>query len=56
MLKPGMGKGVGMPPRRLGGRDWCICPKCGKLYPHPRGTPCINLMCPKCKVYLMPYY
>lgn len=26
----------------------CICPKCGTLAPHERGTPCTQVVCPSC--------
>jgi hypothetical protein len=26
----------------------CVCPKCGTLAPHERGTPCTQLVCPSC--------
>lgn len=27
---------------------YCICPKCGYRKRHGRGSPCMNLTCPKC--------
>ena len=39
----GRGGGFGMGP---GGE--CICPNCGVTVPHTRGTPCYQIMCPKC--------
>jgi len=26
----------------------CVCPGCGEKVPHPRGTPCYAINCPKC--------
>jgi predicted Fe-Mo cluster-binding NifX family protein len=38
---------------RMGGRSAgpggeCICPRCGTVAPHKRGTPCIQVVCPGC--------
>lgn len=30
----------------------CVCPKCGYLQVHQRGTPCSKLICPKCHTLL----
>lgn len=27
----------------------CICPNCGTSVPHPKGTPCRLIPCPKCE-------
>lgn len=39
----GWGGGLG-----LGGTDICICPECGYEMTHERGTPCNEIICPKC--------
>ncbi|HHF42132.1 MAG: hypothetical protein DRI99_02195 [Candidatus Aminicenantes bacterium] len=39
----GRGRGGGAGP---GGN--CLCPACGHKIPHPRGTPCSQISCPKC--------
>ena len=44
----GKGLGVGKPARQLGGRDMCVCSKCGHEQVHPRGIPCTALKCAKC--------
>ena len=46
--QPGKGKGVGLPERRAGGTDTCVCPKCGAKVTHARGQPCNQIKCPKC--------
>ena len=52
---PGTGRGLGrgggrgrMGGRALGTGGECICPKCGHRATHQRGTPCSQVMCPKC--------
>ena len=42
-----IGRGSG-----LGGSPICVCPKCGKEFPHNRGIPCAQRECPDCKVSL----
>ena len=42
---PGMGRGGGA---GLGPGGNCICPNCGTVVPHTRGTPCNQMKCPKC--------
>ncbi|MBW2992850.1 hypothetical protein KY345_06565, partial [Candidatus Woesearchaeota archaeon] len=32
----------------LGPGGECICTKCGATLPHKRGTPCMQMKCPKC--------
>ena len=46
----GRGRGVGLGGQRrgAGGRETCICPKCGYETPHIRGVPCIQQKCPNC--------
>lgn len=41
------GRGQGM-----GGTEICICPQCKEEFTHPRGIPCIEQECPKCKIKL----
>lgn len=48
----GEGKGVGGPPQGDGGATSCICPKCGAIYTHEKGTSCAERECPKCHVPL----
>ncbi|HNT29337.1 MAG TPA: DUF134 domain-containing protein [bacterium] len=48
----GRGKGFG----RGGGQGapgTCKCPQCGHEVAHTRGTPCVKLKCPKCKIPLV---
>ena len=51
----GKGKGVGKKPQKAGGRDYCICPKCGQIHQHPRGEPCTSFACVRCGSRLQPY-
>ena len=44
----GYGRGKGGPRQGIGGPSNCRCPSCGYFVPHPRGTPCSILTCPKC--------
>ncbi len=55
MQMPGRGFGGGRGRGRMGGFGLgpggaCTCtnPACGYSMPHPRGTPCYTLKCPKC--------
>jgi len=32
-----------------GGPKGCMCPRCKLCVPHTRGTPCKDMLCPKCK-------
>lgn len=38
--------------KSLGPGGECICPKCGKILPHKRGTPCFKQKCPKCNSFM----
>jgi len=31
-----------------GGPKNCVCPSCEYTQPHVRGTPCMQVKCPKC--------
>ncbi|RLC35177.1 hypothetical protein DRH14_01490 [Candidatus Shapirobacteria bacterium] len=42
----GLGRGQGR--RGQGGSVDCVCPKCGHVSSHVRGTPCTQAICPKC--------
>ena len=44
----GHGPGDGM-----GAGGNCICPKCGYVKPHERGTPCREERCPKCNAKML---
>lgn len=55
----GKGRGRGGPPQGLGQKEKrgegapptkCVCsnPKCEYETSHPRGTPCLEMECPKC--------
>ncbi len=49
----GRGQGRGGGRGRMGGFGGgtggnCICPACGTTAPHQRGTPCMQMQCPKC--------
>ena len=43
-VKEAMGGGLG---------GYCVCQKCGYKISHERGTPCSQLLCPKCKINLV---
>jgi len=32
----------------LGPGGECVCPNCGTVISHSRGTPCYQITCPKC--------
>lgn len=34
--------------RGVGPDGNCVCPKCGYMQAHMRGTPCTQVACPKC--------
>jgi hypothetical protein len=44
----GCGRGGGM-----GSGGFCICPRCGRRYPHQRGVPCLEERCQDCGVALV---
>lgn len=44
----GGGGGAGM-----GAMGSCVCPKCGKTFPHRPGVPCMEQRCPNCGVVLL---
>lgn len=44
----GEGMGQGGPRQGDGGASVCVCPNCGETIAHERGTPCANIVCPKC--------
>lgn len=44
----GKGQGVGGDKQGDGGTDTCTCPSCGATAKHDRGTPCMDMSCPKC--------
>ena len=44
----GSGQGIGGERQGDGGTDTCICPKCQEEVAHDRGTPCLEMKCPKC--------
>lgn len=44
----GSGRGGGM-----GSGGFCICPKCGKRFPHQQGVPCLDERCQDCGVALV---
>jgi len=53
---PGTGRGMGGGGQgrgRMGGFGLglggnCVCPKCGKTFPHQQGMPCTQMQCPAC--------
>ncbi len=49
----GQGQGVGGDRQGDGGADVCVCPKCGREYPHEKGTPCNEMECGDCGVALV---
>lgn len=44
----GAGRGRGGGGRFPAGPTKCVCPKCGKEMPHPKGVRCLDLKCPEC--------
>ncbi len=46
----GQSSGRGRQPggKGLGPGGTCKCPNCGHEAEHPRGTPCYEMVCPKC--------
>lgn len=44
----GRGRGGGM-----GSGGFCICPKCGKRFPHQQGVPCLDARCRDCGAALV---
>lgn len=52
---PGEGQGAGKPKQGAGGRDSCVCPECGHIAAHERGTPCVEQKCSKCGANMQPY-
>jgi hypothetical protein len=52
MKKRGEGQGQGGERQGDAGTDTCVCPECGKEYPHERGTPCNEMECEDCGVAL----
>jgi len=50
----GEGQGVGGPKQGDGGVDMCVCPECGATATHERGTPCMEIKCPKCGAAMQP--
>jgi hypothetical protein len=48
----GQGQGQGGPRQGDGGADMCVCPDCGREFPHKKGTPCNERECPDCGVAL----
>ena len=47
----GGGRGQGGGGMGTGGS--CLCPKCGRLFPHHQGVPCLNERCEDCGVALI---
>lgn len=48
MKERGQGQGVGGARQGDAGTDTCVCPSCGATAAHERGTPCLEIACPKC--------
>ena len=48
--RPRRGRGRGRQPGGygLGPEGDCVCPNCGKRFPHRRGIPCYAETCPEC--------
>jgi len=53
ILVRGKGQGTGGAKQGDGGTDTCVCPECGATAPHKRGTPCVNVSCPKCSAKMV---
>jgi hypothetical protein len=37
----------------MGAGGSCLCPKCGRRFPHHQGVPCLNERCEDCGVALI---
>ncbi len=37
----------------MGADGFCVCPKCGKRFPHQQGVPCLEERCRDCGVALV---
>ena len=48
----GRGQGGGNKPGSGPGGD-CLCPKCGKKFPHVAGQRCMDQVCPDCNIRLV---
>lgn len=40
-------------PRAAGPGGNCVCPSCGRRFPHERGVPCYQRECPNCGTRLV---
>lgn len=47
------GGGGGQGGGAMGAGGSCLCPKCGRRFPHQRGVPCLNERCEDCGVALI---
>ncbi len=47
------GGGRGQDGAAMGAGGSCLCPKCGKSFPHQPGVPCLNERCAECGVALV---
>lgn len=54
LQETGQGQGVGKPKQGTGGVDSCKCPECSHVIKHERGTPCVDIKCPKCGANMEP--
>ena len=49
----GVGGGRGQGSAGMGAGGSCLCPKCGRHFPHHQGVPCLNERCEDCGVALI---
>jgi len=49
----GVGGGRGQGGGGMGAGGSCLCPKCGRRFPHNQGVPCLNERCEDCGVALI---
>jgi len=49
----GTGGGRGQGGGGMGTGGSCVCPKCGRRFPHHQGVPCLNERCEDCGVALI---
>ena len=49
----GVGGGGAQGGGGMGAGGSCLCPKCGRSFPHRQGVPCLNEWCEDCGVALI---
>jgi hypothetical protein len=49
----GLGGGRGQGGGGMGAGGFCLCPRCGRRFPHNQGVPCLNERCEVCGAALV---